>query len=136
VITFSFQPRSSGKYLLGATRQYVGEAAEVEPRILEALLVRARRFLPDVDRLKIERTWTGFRPAGPDAVPLIGPAPGLPRTIVAAAHEGIGITTALATGHLVADLIVGDVPAIPIQPFLPDRLRPGAPVPKFDVPSG
>jgi glycine/D-amino acid oxidase-like deaminating enzyme len=124
VITFSFQPRTSGRYLIGATRQYVGESAEVEPRIIEALLTRARRFLPDVDRLKIERTWTGFRPAGPDAVPLIGPLPGQPGTILAAAHEGIGITTALATGHLVADLVAGSPTEIPVEPYLPSRLSP------------
>jgi len=122
VITFSFQPRTSGKYLIGATRQYVGEQTEVEPRIIEALLGRARRFLPDVDGLRIERTWTGFRPAGPDAVPLIGPLPGQPKTVLAAAHEGIGITTALATGQLVADLVGGTPTAIPIEPYLPDRL--------------
>jgi D-hydroxyproline dehydrogenase subunit beta len=126
VITFSLQPRTSGRHLLGATRQYVGDSAEVEPRIVEGLLARSRRFLPDLDRLTIERTWTGFRPAGPDAVPLIGPLPDQPRVLLAAAHEGIGITTALATGHLIGDLLEGRSPAIPIEPYLPDRLGRGS----------
>jgi D-hydroxyproline dehydrogenase subunit beta len=120
-ITFSCQPRTSGRFLIGATRQYVGEATEVEPRIIDRLLARAREFLPDIDRVPIERTWTGFRPAGPDAVPIIGPLPGQPGVLLAAAHEGIGITTSLATGRLIAEMIEGATPSIPLEPFRPDR---------------
>lgn len=121
-ITFSFQPRTNGRYLIGATRQYAGSSTLVEPRIIEQLLARARYFLPDIDRIGIERTWAGLRPAGPDAVPVIGPLPGRPNVILAAAHEGIGITTCLATATLVADVIDGRPPPIPLFPYRAERL--------------
>lgn len=121
VITFSFQPRTSGRYLIGATRQYVGSSTEVEPRVIDRLLARAREFLPEIDGIGIERTWAGLRPAGPDAVPVIGPVPGQPSVLLAAAHEGIGITTCLATGRLIGELIDGRPPSIPLEPYRPER---------------
>ena len=122
-ITFSFQPRTSGKYLIGATRQYVGDSTDVDPRVIERLLARAKLFLPEVDRIEIERTWTGLRPAGPDAVPVIGPLPGNPNILLAVAHEGIGITTCLATGALIAEMIDGRPSSIPLDPYRPERLN-------------
>ncbi len=121
-ITFSFQPRSSGRYLLGATRQYVGSSTEVDPAVVERLLERARLFLPGIREVPIARTWAGLRPAGPDAVPILGPMPGRRELLVAVAHEGIGITTALATGRLVREMIDGRPPSIPLEPFRPERL--------------
>ncbi|MFZ1024492.1 MAG: FAD-dependent oxidoreductase [Thermoplasmata archaeon] len=120
-IAFSFQPRVSGRYLIGATRQYVGDSIEVDPRIIEGLLDKARHYLPDLPGLPIERTWAGLRPATPDPVPIIGPAPGRSELIFATGHEGIGITTALATGRLVAELVEGRPPSIPLEPYRPDR---------------
>lgn len=126
-VTFSFQPRTSGRYLIGATRHYVGPSTEVNPRVVERLLARAKEFLPEVDRLAIERTWAGLRPAGPDEVPIIGPLPGSPGLVVAVGHEGIGITTSLATGRLVAEIIEGRPPSIPLTPYRPERFGVMAP---------
>lgn len=117
VISFSLQPRTSGRYLLGATRQYVGTGTEVDPRVIEKLLARARRFMPDIDQLSIERTWAGLRPAGLGTVPIIGRDPERPGLVLAVAHEGIGITTSVATGRIVTDLITGRGPSVPVEPF-------------------
>jgi glycine/D-amino acid oxidase-like deaminating enzyme len=67
------------------------------------------------------RTWTGFRAATPDKLPLIGPAPGDKTLYLATGHEGLGITTSLATARILADQITGAVPEIPIEPYLPSR---------------
>ncbi len=40
---------------------------------------------------------------------------------VAAGHEGLGITTAPATGALIADLILGRTPPIDPAPYRPNR---------------
>jgi D-hydroxyproline dehydrogenase subunit beta len=119
VISFSLQPRSSGRCLLGATRQYVGASTEVDPKVIERLFERARRYMPDIHRQPVERTWAGLRPARAEAVPLIGKVPGRPWLQLAAAHEGIGITTAIATGRIIAALDLGRPPAIPIDAFQP-----------------
>lgn len=119
VISFSLQPRSSGRYLLGATRQYVGSSTDVDPSVIDRLMARARLFLPEIDQLMVERSWTGLRPSGSDAVPWIGPVPGHPGLMCAVAHEGIGITTSVATGRIIADLAAGRTPSIPMDAFRP-----------------
>jgi glycine/D-amino acid oxidase-like deaminating enzyme len=67
------------------------------------------------------RTWTGFRAATPDKLPLIGPWPGDSTLLLATGHEGLGITTSLATAKILADQIIGAKPEIPIESYLPSR---------------
>jgi glycine/D-amino acid oxidase-like deaminating enzyme len=68
------------------------------------------------------RTWTGFRAATPDKLPLIGPWPGDKSLFLATGHEGLGITTSLGTARLLVDQITGVKSAIPIEPYLPSRV--------------
>jgi D-hydroxyproline dehydrogenase subunit beta len=116
-ISVVVQPRTSGRYLLGATRQFAGASTEVDPAVIRNLLAEVYALVPGLRGVPIERTWAGLRPAGPDSVPIIGPWPGHPSWIVATAHEGIGITTSLATGRLVAELVADEPPSIPLDPF-------------------
>ena len=86
------------------------------------MLARAIDFLPGLGRITAIRTWTGFRPATPDKLPLIGRWPATPGLWIAAGHEGLGITTSLGTAALLADLILGRTPAIDAAPFDPSRI--------------
>ena len=69
--------------------------------------------------LSIERTWTGFRSATPDKLPLIGPSIKDETVFLATGHEGLGITTSLATAELIAAAVLGKSAAIPADPWLP-----------------
>ena len=85
------------------------------------MLRRASEYMPRIGKLKAIRTWTGFRAATPDKLPLIGPCPGYERVWLATGHEGLGITTSLGTGRLLADLMAGRTSPIPAAPYLPAR---------------
>ena len=80
------------------------------------------QFMPDLASLSVIRTWTGFRPATPDKLPLIGPWPQTTGLWIAAGHEGLGITTSLATARLIADQLLGRQPPIDPSPYLPARV--------------
>jgi glycine/D-amino acid oxidase-like deaminating enzyme len=67
------------------------------------------------------RTWTGFRAATPDKLPLIGPRPEDKSIFLATGHEGLGITTSLGTAKILVDQITGTKTEIPIEPYLPSR---------------
>jgi D-hydroxyproline dehydrogenase subunit beta len=67
------------------------------------------------------RTWTGFRAATPDKMPLIGPWPGHERLYLAAGHEGLGITTSLGTAKLLVDHLLMRPSPIPQTPYLATR---------------
>ncbi len=120
VVSFNVEPPASGGLYLGASRQYHAEDREIEPRIVRALYERARDFLPGLDGWPVLRSWTGVRPASPDHRPFIGPHPHRPGVWVAAGHEGLGITSSLGTGCLIADLVTGRTPATPAEPFALD----------------
>jgi glycine/D-amino acid oxidase-like deaminating enzyme len=82
---------------------------------------RALEFAPALASLSAIRTWTGFRPATPDNLPLIGAWPEAPGLTVATGHEGLGITTALGTARLVADAVLGRTSPIDPSPYRPTR---------------
>ena len=120
-IAFNVQPRQNGQLLIGSSRQFGVQGREVEQGIMARMFERATEYLPSLPSLSIERTWTGFRSATPDKLPLIGPSVNDETVFLATGHEGLGITTSLATAQLLADLIAGRTPAIPITPYLPSR---------------
>ena len=85
------------------------------------MLQRALDYLPGLADLNAIRTWTGFRAATPDSLPLIGAHPELPHLWLAVGHEGLGVTTAPATAQLMAAQITGGTPVIDPAPYAPAR---------------
>jgi D-hydroxyproline dehydrogenase subunit beta len=125
-VAFNLQPRATGQLLLGSSRELVGWESTVNRAVLGRMLRRAMQFMPALSRLEALRTWTGFRPTTPDKLPLIGAWPLVDGLWIAAGHEGLGITTALGTGALLADLIDGHRPELDPAPFAPGRVLPEA----------
>ena len=120
-VAFNVQPRITGQVLIGSSRELVGWDAAVNRRVVGRMIERACAFMPALAHLTAVRTWTGFRPATPDKLPLIGRWPEVPGLWIAAGHEGLGITTSLGTAAVLADLIAGREPAVDAGAFAPDR---------------
>ena len=120
-VAFNAQPRRTGQVLIGSSRQFGAEDGAIDTHMLRRMLQRAEEYMPGLADLIAIRTWTGFRAATPDQLPLIGPCPGSQCLYLATGHEGLGITTSLGTGKLVADQVLGRTPAIPLEPYLPGR---------------
>jgi glycine/D-amino acid oxidase-like deaminating enzyme len=120
-VAFNIQPRQTGQMLIGSSRQFDAEDAAVDHEILNRMLARAIEYLPTLGKLSATRVWTGHRAATPDKLPLIGPSLEHDRIWLASGHEGLGITTSLGTGRLVADLLLGRKTEIPSQPYAPAR---------------
>lgn len=121
-VAFNVQPRRTGQILIGSSRQYGAEHKEVDSSILVRMLLRAQEYLPGLSQMSSVRTWTGFRAATPDKLPLIGQSTGDKSVFLATGHEGLGITTSLGTARILADQIVGTKPEIPVEPYLPSRM--------------
>jgi glycine/D-amino acid oxidase-like deaminating enzyme len=120
-VAFNIQPRCTGQLLIGSSRQYGVEDSRVDGGMLSRMLARAQEYMPGLARLSALRAWTGFRAATPDKLPLIGPCPGSDRLYLATGHEGLGITTSLATARLLLDQLLNRPSQIPIEPYLPAR---------------
>ncbi len=120
-VAFNIQPRKTGQLLIGSSRQFDVDHSGVDTPILKSMLDRAIENLPQLGKLSSLRTWTGFRAATPDKLPLIGPHIEHQRLYLATGHEGLGITTSLGTAKLLAAQIVNRETAIPVTPYLPSR---------------
>lgn len=120
-VAFNVQPRRTGQLLIGSSREFGAENAELNRVLLGAMITRAREYLPGIADLQAIRVWTGFRAATPDKLPLIGPWPGDDTLFLATGHEGLGITTSLATAQLLAATMLGGSAEIDAAPYLPAR---------------
>ena len=134
-VAFNAQPRKTGQILIGSSRQYApkqtnpvatasgsvpAEGKQIDQPILTRMIERAIEYMPQLAKLSVLRTWTGFRAATPDKLPLIGMS-AIENLYLATGHEGLGITTSLGTAKLLADQVLRRTPAIPIEPYLPSR---------------
>jgi D-hydroxyproline dehydrogenase subunit beta len=120
-VAFNVQPRKTGQLLIGSSRQYAAKDERVDAGIVGRMLRRAFEYIPELATLSAIRVWTGFRAATPDNLPLIGPWRADPTIFLAAGHEGLGITTSLATGRLITDHFLGRASEIHNEPYLPSR---------------
>jgi D-hydroxyproline dehydrogenase subunit beta len=121
-VAFNIQPRKTGQLLIGSSRQFGVDDTNVDTKIVTRMLDRAIEYLPALGKLSSLRTWTGFRAATPDKLPLIGPHTEHKRLYLATGHEGLGITTSVGTAKLLVAQIMNRGTAIPIAPYLPGRV--------------
>ena len=121
-VAFNVQPRQSGQVIIGASRQYGNDDPAVDETILHAMLERAYSYMPALREVRTVRTWTGFRAATPDKLPLIGPTEDS-SLFLAVGFEGFGITSAPGAARLLADHVLRRPCAIAFEPYLPTRSR-------------
>jgi D-hydroxyproline dehydrogenase subunit beta len=93
----------------------------VDHEILRRMLQRAKEYMPALAHTSAIRVWTGFRAATADKLPLIGRWPEDSTVYLATGHEGLGITTSLATARLLMDHMMSRKSAIASEAYLPLR---------------
>jgi glycine/D-amino acid oxidase-like deaminating enzyme len=120
-VAFNVQPRPTGQILIGSSRQFDTTDLAAEPVMMARMLEQALGYLPALAGLNVLRCWTGLRAATPDGLPLIGPSPLRRKVWLATGHEGLGITTSLATAELLAGQMAGGRATLDPQPYLPSR---------------
>ncbi|WP_030561951.1 NAD(P)/FAD-dependent oxidoreductase [Streptomyces aureocirculatus] len=114
----------AGPVLIGASRERVGFDRTLSTEVLRRLAQGAARLFPVLARVRVLRTYAGFRPYLPDHLPAIGADPRAPGLLHACGHEGAGIGLAPATGALIAALVAGEEPPLPggdLRPLRPER---------------
>ncbi len=116
---FYLTPMEQGLRIAG-TVEMGGLERAPDPRRCEAMLRRARRFLPGLPEGEAQ-TWMGFRPSMPDSLPVIGPVAARPGLFLAFGHGHLGLSLAAITGRLVAQAVGGEAPAVDLAPFRHDR---------------
>lgn len=114
---------SVGNLVLGSSREFAGFDWEVDDSIIDQIWARAGEFFPPLREVSLEdltknrKVRVGHRPYMPGGKPMIGPVPGLPKLVLAAGHEGEGLSLALGTAEMVADMVLGNTGKVNFTPY-------------------
>jgi glycine oxidase len=106
---------------VGSTQEDVGFDKATTKEAIEKLTQGGIRAIPDLEKAKVEATWSGLRPKGVDDLPSLGKIPGFENLWIAGGHFTHGILLSAATGHLMAQAVLGEKPDLDLSPFAPDR---------------
>jgi glycine/D-amino acid oxidase-like deaminating enzyme len=120
---------ASGTVLIGSSRDVAGFSMAPDPVALAEMAQRAVGLFPFLAGVRVIRGYTGFRPASPDHLPVIGADAEVAGLFHATGHEGAGIGLAPATAELITALVTGTAPPMDPAPFAPGRFAaevPGA----------
>jgi sarcosine oxidase subunit beta len=118
-----------GNVIIGSTVENVGFDKRVTAEMLAHFARGVLLHFPRLRGLQVIRTWAGLRPATPDNRPIIQLLDEPAGFCLAVGHSRRGIVYAPGTGQLVAEMITGKPPYLPLEPFNLGRLavrRPGA----------
>ncbi|HEU0157382.1 MAG TPA: FAD-binding oxidoreductase [Stellaceae bacterium] len=112
---FSITPMEEGLRLAG-TVEIGGLALPMNEARAYALLRQAKAVLPGLETSDFS-IWMGFRPSFPDSLPVIDAAPGRRGLFLAFGHGHTGMTGGAPTGRLVKQLVVGEMPDLPLAAY-------------------
>jgi len=125
--TFYFHREGAGVLFgMGEKDEQFGFDTTVQWDLLERVVPVAERRLPALADASISQAWAGLYEMTPDAMPLIGAAPGVDGLFVIAGFSGHGFQHSPAAGRILADVIAGRDPGFDLLPFAPGRFAGGA----------
>ncbi|MDR3372966.1 MAG: FAD-binding oxidoreductase [Ancalomicrobiaceae bacterium] len=100
--------------------EFADRDAAPTPVQIDRLKPVARKLFPLAEE-RDEAPWMGSRPALPDSLPIVGPAPGLKGLWLNLGHGHLGLTLGPVTGRLIAELITGQPPTVDVAPYRAER---------------
>jgi len=97
-----------------------GYSNRIDPVRVRQLFLEAERAFPSATDYSqgpdAMQPWTGLRPATPKGTPILGASP-LANLYFNCGHGALGWTLALGSARILADLIKGAVPEVPLDGF-------------------
>lgn len=110
-------PRRDGRVLFGSTVEQAGFDTTADPATRERLEADAVRLVPALAGARLAAHWAGLRPGSPEGIPVVGRHPAVSNLWVNAGHFRNGVLLAPATAELLADRLLGRVPALDPAPY-------------------
>jgi glycine oxidase len=120
-------PRADGRVLVGSTVERTGFDSSVSPSVMERLHAAAAQLFPSLAASQRLEQWAGLRPGTPDDLPILGALrqeaafPSRPRVFAATGHFRNGIMLAPGTARVMAQVLDGRTPTLPLYDFSPSR---------------
>ncbi|WP_127902999.1 D-amino acid dehydrogenase [Solirhodobacter olei] len=102
--------------------EIAGYSGRLGPHATDTVRYVVNDLFPDGGDLTRAEGWTGLRPMTPDGTPVLGPTD-YPNLFLNTGHGTLGWTMSAGSGRLVADLVLGRSPEIPIDGLTAARYR-------------
>lgn len=112
-----------GTLRIGGTMEVAGFDERVNPARVRGIVKSATRVLPDYSARDLEgiEPWCGLRPLSPDGLPYVGRFGRFENLWTATGHAMLGLSLGPVTGKLMAEMLSGLTPSIPVNMLSPDR---------------
>ena len=120
-VGFAVEQTSHGNILIGSTREFVGFDEHTTYEGIQNIAGNILRVIPGLENLHVIRAFAGLRPYTPDGLPILGKVESIDGFIMAAGHEGDGITLAPITGEMIAKLVAAEAAPFPFNDFRLER---------------
>ena len=91
-----------------------GRQAKIDVERVDQLVEEVKNTFPGASDFREINPWCGMRPATPKGTPVLGATP-YANLWLNSGHGALGFTLGLATGRVVADLVAGRTPAVPVE---------------------
>jgi D-amino-acid dehydrogenase len=111
-------PWPDGRVAAGATRE-TGAGFEVTTTAIgvREVLDEALRVAPGLAKAKLLEVRVGMRPYTRDRLPVLGQVPGSDGVLLATGHGPTGLQLGPFSGKVVAEMALGQAPAVDLTPF-------------------
>ena len=106
--------RLGDRLRLAGTAEFNGYNLDMNERRSGQLIEGLMALFPDFPNRHMASHWTGLRPMTPDGIPVLGESP-LRNLYLNVGHGHLGWTLACGSAKAVADLMVGQKPAMPLD---------------------
>jgi D-amino-acid dehydrogenase len=93
----------------------------VNPSRVDGFLSSVPNYFPNFPKPAAQEVWVGNRPCTPDGLPYLGRLQNWPNAVVATGHAMMGMSLGPITGDLVAEILAGQPPSIPLDLLAPER---------------
>ena len=120
-VGFAVEQTANGNILIGSTREFVGFDKHTTYEGVQNIANTILRVIPGLENLHVIRAFAGLRPYTPDGLPILGKVESVDGFIMAAGHEGDGITLAPITGEMIARLVAAEAAPFPFNDFRLER---------------
>lgn len=124
--TLSFKQTNQGTLLIGGGQQgrpdFANERADVDARILAKSAAAAVALFPNVERLRIVRSWAGLEARTRDDLAIVGLSPTQPGLLHLFGFSGHGFQLVPGVGVAAAELLLDGQSHIDLAGLEPDRL--------------
>lgn len=110
---------------VGGTMELGAEHHQINPHKIEGLKRAVPRYYKNVDLngIKQNKIWHGFRPCAPDGLPYLGSLSSFDNTIIAGGGCMMGMSLGPGFGRVVAELAIEKKPSLNIDIFDPERFN-------------